>query len=201
VVAGVAGAALSTDIILILGFANLVADGFSMAAGNLSSSRTEAEQYERLVGQVRRRITADPERERETLRRIFREQGYAEGQVGSLVTTLSSNEAGWARTMMIEEFGLAPVVRSAWVAAGSTYAAFLLCGVVPLLPYIVGLGFVTSSVMTGVVFFVIGSLRSVWTDTSWIRSGLVTLAIGGAAAIMAYGLGYLLRLIVGDVAI
>ena len=162
---------------------------------------TEAEQYERLVGQVRRRIAADPDRERETLRRIFREHGYAEGQVESLIATLSSNEAGWARTMMIEEFGLAPVVRSPWVAAGSTYAAFLLCGVVPLLPYIVGLGFATSAVMTGVVFFVIGSLRSVWTDTSWLRSGLVTLAIGGAAAIMAYGLGYLLRLIVGDVAI
>ena len=146
-------------------------------------------------------MSANPERERETLRRIFREDGYAEAEVESLVTTFSSNEASWARTMMIEEFGLAPVVRSAWIAAGSTYATFLLCGVVPLLPYIVVLGFGVSAVMTGAVFFVIGSLRSLWTDASWLKSGLVTLAIGGAAAIMAYGLGYLLRLIVGDAAI
>ncbi len=201
VVAGVAGAALSTDIVLILGFANLVADGFSMAAGNLSSSRTEAEQYDRLVGQVHRRIAADPERERETLRRIYREKGYADDQVDELVETLSSNEPGWARTMMVEEFGLAPVTRNAWLAAGSTYAAFLLCGIVPLIPYVLGLGFAVSGVMTAVVFFVIGSLRSLWTDATWYRSGAVTLAIGGAAAVMAYVIGYLLKLIVGDVAI
>ena len=201
VVAGVAGAALSTDVILILGFANLVADGFSMAAGNLSSSRTEAEQYDRLVGQVHRRIKADPERERETLRRIYREKGYADDQVDKLVSTLTSNEAGWAKTMMVEEFGLAPVTRNAWLAAGSTYAAFLLCGVIPLIPYVAGLGFLFSAVMTGVVFFVIGSLRSLWTDTTWLRSGLVTFAIGGTAAVMAYAIGYLLRLIVGDAAV
>lgn len=201
VVAGVAGAALSTDIILILGFANLVADGFSMAAGNLSSSRTESEQYDRLVGQVHRRIAADPERERETLRRIYREKGYADDQVDELVATLSSNEAGWARTMMVEEFGMAPVTRNAWLAAASTYAAFLLCGIVPLIPYVAGLGFLVSGLMTAVVFFVIGSLRSLWTDRAWYRSGGVTLAIGGAAAVMAYVIGYLLKLVVGDVAI
>lgn len=198
VVAGVAGAALSTDVILILGFANLVADGFSMAAGNLSSSRTESEQYDRLEGQVHRRIQSDPDREREVLRRIYREKGYSEEQVESLVSTICSNETGWARTMMLEEFGLAPVIRNAWLAAGNTYVAFLLCGLVPLLPYVFGAGFAVSAVMTALVFFIIGSLRSLWTEKTWLGSGFVTLSIGGAAAIMAYVIGHLLRLIVGD---
>ena len=199
--AGVAGAALSTDVILILGFANLLADGFSMAAGDFSSSRTEQEQYDRLVRQVNRRIDSDPERERQTLARLYREKGFTEDQVVSLVTTISANRPGWARTMMIEEFGLAPVSRSAWLAAGNTYAAFLLCGLVPLLPYLVGMGFTASAVMTGIVFFAIGSLKSRWTDAHWIRSGLTTFAVGGAAAIIAYAIGYFLRLIVGDAAI
>ncbi|KKU15431.1 hypothetical protein A3A20_01945 [Candidatus Wolfebacteria bacterium RIFCSPLOWO2_01_FULL_45_19] len=43
IVAGVAGAALSVRIILILGFANLIADGISMAASNYLGGRSEAE--------------------------------------------------------------------------------------------------------------------------------------------------------------
>ena len=41
IVAGVVGAQLSTPIILILGLANLLADGFSMAAGNYSGVKAE----------------------------------------------------------------------------------------------------------------------------------------------------------------
>ncbi len=201
VVAGVAGASLSTDVILILGFANLVADGFSMAAGNFSSSRTEAEQYDRLFRQVEMRLAADPERERSTLRRLYEVKGFAGEPLDRLVETISANSEGWARTMMVEEFGLAPIQRSPWLAAGNTYAAFLACGLVPLLPYLVGLGFVASAAMTAVTFFAIGSLRSRWTDSSWWRSGLVTFGVGGVAAIIAYVIGYGLRLLVGDAAI
>ena len=43
VVAGVAGASLSSSIVLILGFANLIADGISMAVGDFLSSKAERE--------------------------------------------------------------------------------------------------------------------------------------------------------------
>jgi VIT1/CCC1 family predicted Fe2+/Mn2+ transporter len=188
-------------VILILGFANLVADGFSMAAGNFSSSRTEAEQYDRLLHQVGRHIAADPEHERAALRRFYEAKGFSGEALDSLVATISANDEGWARTMMVEEFGLAPIVRSPWLAAGNTYAAFLVCGLVPLLPYLVGLGFAASAVVTGLVFFAIGSLRSRWTDSTWWRSGLVTFGVGGIAAIIAYVIGYGLRLLVGDASI
>lgn len=201
IVAGVVGASLSNEIILILGFANLVADGFSMAAGNFSSSRTESEQYDRLIGQVRARIRSDPVGARATLRMLFEAKGFAGATLDSLVAAISSNESGWAETLMVEEFGVAPVVRNPWRAAGSTYAAFLICGIVPLLPYLVGLGFVTSAVLTGLVFFAIGSLRSRWTDSHWIKSGLATFVVGGIAAIMAYAIGYGLRALIGDAGI
>jgi VIT1/CCC1 family predicted Fe2+/Mn2+ transporter len=47
VVSGVVGAGLSDRVILILGFANLVADGFSMGASNFLSRRSYAEAKER----------------------------------------------------------------------------------------------------------------------------------------------------------
>lgn len=198
IVSGVAGAALSSNIVLILGFANLVADGFSMAAGNYSSSRTESEQYDRLLHQITHRIRTEPDAAREELRAIYRAKGFAAPEVESVVDAISSKEAGWARTVMIESYGLAPVTRSPWWAAFHTYAAFLVCGIVPLIPYLIGLGFEGSVAMTAIVFFAIGSLKSRWTEAPWIRSGLATLGIGGAAAIIAYLIGYVLKLIIGD---
>lgn len=50
VVSGVVGADLSERIILILGFANLLADGFSMGASNFLSRRSYAEADERASG-------------------------------------------------------------------------------------------------------------------------------------------------------
>ena len=61
VAAGVAGASLSPQIVLILGFANLLADGFSMAVANYSGTKTEREQYERLIAIEHKHIAAIPE--------------------------------------------------------------------------------------------------------------------------------------------
>ncbi len=198
VVAGVAGAALEARIVLILGFANLVADGFSMAAGSFSSSRTETEEYDRLLRDTQRRIAEDPEREREALRSVIAGRGFASEQLDELVEAISSRAADWARTLLVGRDGLVPVVRSPLRAAISTYAAFLVCGIVPLLPYVLVGGFATSAVATAAVFFAIGSLKSRWTDRAWWRSGFGTLAIGATAATIAYLIGYGLRLIVGD---
>ena len=60
IVAGVVGAALSAKVILILGLANLIADGFSMAASNYSGTKTEVDDLERLREIERRHIALVP---------------------------------------------------------------------------------------------------------------------------------------------
>jgi vacuolar iron transporter family protein len=76
VAAGVAGASLSPQIVLILGFANLLADGFSMAVANYSGTQTEREQYERLIAIEHKHIAAVPDGEREEIRQIFAKKGF-----------------------------------------------------------------------------------------------------------------------------
>lgn len=49
VVAGAAGASFNVRIVIILGFANLLADGFSMASGNYLGTKSEIE-YEKIRG-------------------------------------------------------------------------------------------------------------------------------------------------------
>jgi VIT1/CCC1 family predicted Fe2+/Mn2+ transporter len=97
--------------------------------------------------------------------------------------------------MLVEEYGIAPVIRTPLKSALATFGAFMLCGAVPLLAFLTPLEnpFTVSLAMTAVVFFSIGTAKSVWSLQPWWRSGLETLAIGLTAAGMAYLVGYLLR--------
>lgn len=195
VVAGVVGAELSAAVILIMGFANLVADGFSMAASNFLGTRAERDDFERLEAVERRHIEVIPEGEREEVRQIFMRKGFDGDDLERVVSLITADRSRWVRTMLTEEYGLPADVRSPWRAAFATFAAFCLCGLVPLVPYVFGAreAFLLSTVMTGGVFFAIGSVKSRWSTDSWWRSGLSTFAVGGLAASLAYAVGLLLR--------
>ena len=195
VVSGVVGARLSPWVILVMGFANLFADGFSMAASNFLGTRAEHDDLKRLEAIEHRHVDLDPEGEREEVRQIFRGKGFSGEDLTRLVDLITSDRSRWVRTMLTEEYGLPQQVRSPWLAAIMTFSAFLVCGLVPLLPYLVGGGdpLAFSIVMTGIVFFGIGSLKSRWSMSPWWRSGLSTLAVGVIAAGLAYAVGVLLN--------
>lgn len=198
IVAGVVGAELSNRVVLILGAANLFADGFSMAASNYSGTRTEHEEQAHLRAVEERHIDLEPEGEREEIRQIFRAKGFAGPHLEQAVAVITADRQRWVDTMLAEEYGLPKVVRSPLKAALSTFAAFLLCGLIPLLPFLVetGASFSLSVVMTAMVFFLIGSTKSRWSPVSWWRSGAETLAIGLGAALIAYAIGRALRSLV-----
>ena len=194
VVAGVAGAELSTKTLLILGAANLFADGFSMAAANYSGTKAESEEYEQVRRMEERHVELAPEGEREEIRQIFHAKGFRGKALDSAVDVITAKRQRWIETMMTEERGLPPVSRSPAKAAAMTFLAFLLCGAIPLLPFVAGApaSLWTSTVMTGATFFSIGSFRSRWSPTSWWRAGIETFLIGITAAFLAYLAGMLL---------
>jgi VIT1/CCC1 family predicted Fe2+/Mn2+ transporter len=138
VVSGVSGAELSTSIVLILGFANLVADGFSMAASNYLGTRAEIDDYRRLEKVEHRHIRIEPEGEREEIRQIYREKGFEGEELEKAVELITSDKDRWVKTMLTEEYGLPAEIRSPWRAALATFAAFIVCGLVPLVPYLFG---------------------------------------------------------------
>jgi VIT1/CCC1 family predicted Fe2+/Mn2+ transporter len=195
VVTGVVGANLSPAIVLILGFANLVADGFSMAASNYLGTRAEQEDLQRIEAIERRHVATEPEGEREEVRQIFMQKGFEGEDLDRVVELMTADRERWVRTMLTEEYGLPSEVRSAWLAALSTFSAFLLCGLAPLVPFLFGAraAFWLSAVLTGGVFFTIGSIKSRWSTISWWRSGLTTLGVGSMAAGLAYLAGLLLK--------
>ena len=195
IVAGVIGAQLSSRVVLILGIANLVADGFSMAASNYSGTKTEHEEQAHLRAIEERHIDAVPDGEREEIRQIFRGKGFSGRDLERAVDVITADRERWVDTMLAEEYGLPKAVRSPLKAAASTFASFVLCGAVPLLPFLVGApaAFQMSIAMTALVFFLIGSTKSRWSPVSWWRSGGETLAIGLGAAALAFLVGYALK--------
>jgi vacuolar iron transporter family protein len=195
IVTGVVGAHLSPAIILILGFANLLADGFSMAASNFLGTRAEHDDIKHIEAIEQRHIDVAPEGEREEVRQIFARKGFKGDDLDRVVEMITADRHRWVRTMLTEEYGLPQKVRSPWLAAMSTFGAFVVCGLVPLVPFLLGASEALwfSILLTGATFFIIGSVKSRWSTVSWWRSGLSTLLVGGSAASLAYAVGIALR--------
>jgi vacuolar iron transporter family protein len=195
VVTGVVGAQLSPAIILILGAANLVADGFSMAAGNYSATRTERQEAETLRRVEERHLAHDPEGEREEVRQLCAAKGLEGDELDRMVGIITADRDRWIEFMLAEEYGVTPQIRQAMRAALSTFGAFAICGLVPLLPFALGLrnAIQVSIAMTLIVFFAIGSIKSRWLHLAWWKAGIETLLTGGIAALFAYAVGIALR--------
>jgi len=201
VVAGVVGAGLSDSVIIILGFANLLADGFSMAASNFLGARSEQQRRARARRGEEQHLEVIPEGEREEVRQILAAKGFEGEDLDRAVGVITSDRAVWLETMMSEELGFGPDTTDPRRAAGATFLAFVVVGFLPLAVFVVdaltpgeiAASFTWSAVMTAGAFFAVGSLKSRFVDQSAWRSGLETTAIGGAAAVLAYGVGLLLE--------
>lgn len=195
IVAGVVGAELSSRVILILGLANLLADGFSMAAGNYSATKSERDDIERIKEIESRHIDLEPEGEKEEVRQILQQKGLSGEALELAVKAITAKREVWVNMMLVEEYGLSLVQRSPLRAAASTFMSFIICGAVPLLPFVLGVqnGFAWATGLTAITFFAIGSAKSKWALAPWWRSGLEILFIGLGAAFVAYAIGALLR--------
>jgi VIT1/CCC1 family predicted Fe2+/Mn2+ transporter len=199
IVAGSVGANLSTRIILILGVANLLADGFSMAAANYSGSKSENEDFQRLRAIEEKHIRVEPDGEREEIRQIFRAKGYEGDDLEDIVRLVTSNRTTWIETMMLAEYGVSDGGRAPMKAALYTFAAFVLFGALPLLPFLADIqaSAALASGLTACAFFAIGSLRARWSQRHWVGCGIETTAIGMVAAAIAFLAGHGLQQVFG----
>lgn len=195
VVAGAAGAGLPSGITIILGMANLLADGFSMAAGNYLGTKADSQVVERGRRQEERHIDLEPEGEREEIRQIFAAKGFDGELLEQIVETITHDRRRWVNTMLTEELGLQLDPPAPLRAAISTFGAFFVAGLVPLVPFFLPTDwtatarFGISSIATAATFLGIGLAKGYAVRRSPLASGLETLAIGCAAAALAYVVG------------
>ena len=201
VVAGAAGARLSAAIVIVLGAANLIADGFSMAISNYLGSRADQQLEERRRREEQRHIRLVPEGEREEIRQLLARRGFRAEDLERATAVLTSDPEVWVETMLREEYGLSGAPRDPHRAAIATFGAFVLVGFLPLAPFAYeavasgsgGDPFRWSAVATAFAFFGTGAVKARFVEQRWWAEGLRTLLLGGAAAILAYVVGAMLH--------
>lgn len=201
VVSGVAGAELGASIILILGLANLLADGFSMATGAFLSARSDHEYYRREWQREAWEVDHFPEGERAELYEVYRQQGYDEADATALVDIHSRTPERWVRAMMVDELGMLPDEKKPLLSGMATLVAFVVAGSLPLLVYLVGLAvpvdpavaFPVSVGLSALALFTLGAAKVIVTRLNPVRSGIEMLVVGGLAAGVAYIVGALLK--------
>ncbi|MBU1085682.1 MAG: VIT1/CCC1 transporter family protein [Candidatus Beckwithbacteria bacterium] len=193
VVAGVAGANLSSNIVLILGFANLFADGLAMAIGNYLGTKSEQEYIEKERKTEEWEIEHVPDCEQKEIKNIYRKKGFKGKSLIQIVDLVTSNKKLWIDTMMINELGILPNDDTSPVKnALATFFSFTFAGLFPLLPYIFlfSNSFNISIIFTGLSLFTVGALRTFITKKHWLIAGLEMLFVGAIAAIVAFATGY-----------
>lgn len=201
VVSGVAGASLGPGVVVILGLANLLADGFSMATGAYLSTKSEQEYYQREWQREAWEVQNFPEGERAELLEIYRHQNYSEEEAQQLVAIQTSETKKWVQTMMVHELGMLPDERTPIFSGLATLVAFIFAGVLPISIYLLGLlfpvtptlSFSISMALSGIALFCLGAAKVLVTRLNPFRSGLEMLVVGGLAAGVAYVVGALLK--------
>ncbi|AXY41003.1 VIT1/CCC1 transporter family protein [Halomonas alkalicola] len=202
VVSGAFGAGFSATVALVLGLANLLADGFSMAISNYEAIKAQREHVDGVRDDEHRHIEVVPEGEREEIRQIFRRKGFEGETLERVVDTICADREVWVETMLHEEHGLQTEGLSPLRSALVTFTAFLVIGAVPLLPYALpGLSitrqFLASLGLAALMFFLIGMGKSLIYHQPVFASGLRTLMMGGAAAGLAFLTGHLAQALFG----
>ena len=201
VVSSVAGAGLPAGLVIILGAANLLADGFSMASGNFLGTHAENQAANRTRREEEREIETHPEGEREEIRQIFASKGLKGETLEQVVQAITSDKKRWVETMLQEEHGIQSSQPAAWKAAFATFVSFIIIGAVPLIAYIIDLinpdllgnPFPVACALTMVSFGLIGAFKARVVGQRTVMGVLETMAVGALASGLAYAVGYFLR--------
>jgi VIT1/CCC1 family predicted Fe2+/Mn2+ transporter len=200
-VMGFAGAGADAEFVLLAGLSGLLAGAASMAAGEYVSMKAQRELFERQIELEAAELAVTPEEEVAELALIYRAKGLPKADADRLARQLTENPEVALDTLVREELGLDPrELGSPVAAAGSSFAAFAVGAVIPVLPYFFGASaaiVAISIVLSGLALFGVGALLSLFTGRSVAFSGGRQLAIGAVAATLTFGLGTLIGVSTG----
>jgi len=191
--AGLAGAVDSTGVIVTAGLAEVAAGAIAMGLGGYQAARTDAEHYATELAREERETREMPRLEVEEVAGVFRRYGLTDDTMAPVLKAITADRRRWVDFMMRFELGLdAPDPRRAAQSALTIGGAYVLGGLVPLVPYML-----TSSVehalpvsasVTLVALFVFGVVKSRFTGAGAMKGGVQTLVIGGLAASAAFAI-------------
>jgi VIT1/CCC1 family predicted Fe2+/Mn2+ transporter len=203
VVAGAVGAGLSNGVIIILGFANLLADGFAMSVGAYLSAKSVNAQNINKTKEIEDTKVLTITVEKEQLRTIYLKKGYTGTLLDAVVDEIEANNISYKNLLEKDNSSKIRDTKSPLKIGFTTYLSFILVGLIPLTVYVwdllagfPGHLFFWTSILTSLAFILIGLLKTHVTQTSKLKGVSETLVLGMIAATVAYYVGDILEALI-----
>jgi VIT1/CCC1 family predicted Fe2+/Mn2+ transporter len=192
-VAGVVGGGARGNVVIMTGLAGLVAGACSMASGEFTSVSSQTELMQAEIEVERAELKAHPEDEMRELALMYEAKGLRPELAAEVARELSSNPDIALDVHVREELGVDPNdLPSPWIAAGSSFAAFALGALIPLLPFLFGASSVLPALLLSVLGLVVtgGLVARITARPFWYGGGR-QLLLGGLSAAVTYAIGLL----------
>ena len=190
-VAGVGGGGADRGTIILTGMAGLVAGAFSMALGEFASVDTQNDAVAHEVRIERGEIDRHPEDEKAELADMYEQMGLTRPTAEAVAHEVHADPELAVKVHIVQELGVDPDDQpSPWTAAISSFVAFSIGGIFPLVSYLLGSSSLLVALTIGAVgLFAAGAITSRFTTRSWWLSGLRQLMFGAIAAGATYLVG------------
>jgi vacuolar iron transporter family protein len=198
IVAGVGGAVIAADVVILAALIGMFTGAKAMAVQNYLAVKSQKEVLESEIKREEFEIENVPDKERQEIEDIYRSKGFRGDDLNTIVDKITSDKQVWLKTMLTEELGLnLEIVGSPLKGALAMFGAFLLGGILPILPYfVVKSGSLSSATaiwiaiaLSVVSSFVIGAIKSRMAKKNWLKGGIEMAGLGTGIALVGYGIG------------
>ena len=192
--AGVVGAYLGREIILIVGLVTMLAGAISMALGTYISTKSQVEFYRREVKRESDDLSRLPKLEKDHVREIYRQKGFKGKELDDIVNKLTSNRSVWLDVLVNEELGLSRGKMENPIAAGLVmFFAFIFGAFIPLSSFVfapIDFAMKTAVISSLAILFLVGAGKTHFTGRSWIKSGIEMVVVATLATIVSFYTGH-----------
>jgi vacuolar iron transporter family protein len=198
IIAGVGGAIITADIVILAALIGMFTGAKAMAVQNYLAVKSQRQILESEIRREEFEIENTPDEERREIEQIYESKGFEGADLKRVVDKITSNKEVWLKTMLTEELGLnleilGNPLRGALVMFGS----FLLGGILPILPYfVVKSGFMssTTAILVAIMIsiassFIVGAVKARIAQMNIIKGGIEMAGLGTGIALVGYGIG------------
>ncbi|HZC20511.1 MAG TPA: VIT1/CCC1 transporter family protein [Nitrososphaeraceae archaeon] len=198
IVSGVGGAAVAADIVILAALIGMFTGAKAMAVQNYLAVKSQREILEAEIKREQYEIENLPERERQEIQDIYWAKGFRGDELNKIVNKITSDKDVWLKTMLTEELGLnLEILGNPLKGAFAMFGAFLLGGILPILPYfVVKTGFISSGIAIGIAIglslvssFIVGAIKARLAKKNWVKGGIEMAGLGTGIALVGYGIG------------
>jgi len=193
IVAGVGAAEISAGIVILAALVGMFTGAKAMAVQNYLAVKSQREILESEIKREIYEIEHLPDRERQEIEEIYKAKGFEGEELQKVVDKITSDKDVWLKTMLTEELGLnLEIAGHPLKSAFTMFGAFLLGGILPIIPFFFTGGLVALLIGIGISItssFIVGAKKSKMAKKNWVRGGIEMAGLGTGIALLGYGIG------------